>query len=387
MAQQPFTPEQLAQLIAALQQVLPAVQVQAQPQAIVQVDPTEALNEALRKIRIEGVTPLDVTDKGSTYRAWVLGVERNLYHKHRLLDIITGVFPCPPGPADDAAVTDWQIRNNAAVSILLSVMTPALRERIPPTNTAAEIWQLLRASGTSFTAESLHALLNSWVDMRYHEDEEDIGGFWAKYTGAYDELREPTDAQGRPLYALTPFMLLGHLLHALPPTWDEVARDLRALQPQDVNLDDIYRRLRAFELNNKARQEVGSASKVGGVHPGGNKPEGQNPAATGGGANKAAGQYCSYCSKGPHPAAKCYTRLRDEYVAQHPGAPVPSSSWIRSVVGAGFKSPVNWAVAIQKLGAPTPAAHQPGQPLDSLGPDYRAYLSQIGPTPASPSQD
>jgi len=96
--------------------------------------------------------------------------------------------------------------------------------------------------------------------MRY-DCEEDIGGFWARFTGAYDEApASPTDGEGNPLYAITPFMLLGHLLHALPPTWVEVTRPLRELQPAAVDLDDIYRRLRAFEMNFKARSELGTTN-------------------------------------------------------------------------------------------------------------------------------
>ena len=221
--------------------------------------------------------------------------------------------------------------------------------------------------------------------MRYNDCEEDIGGFWARFTGTYDELREPTDGEGNPLYAITPFMLLGHLLHALPPTWDEVARPLRELQPGAVNLDDIYRRLRAYEMNFKARSELGTANRVGGARnrdSSGNNPGTQaGAAAPGGGQPKPLSSPCCYCKKGPHATARCYQRLRDEHIAQHPGAPPPPFAWIRMVVNAGFSSPVDWAAAIQKVGAPFP-----GQPLDTLGPEYRTYLAHPGNTPASPPQ-
>lgn len=346
-----FTAAQLAQIIRALQQVLLALQPGAAAQVAEVEDPMEKLNEALRKVRIEGVTPLDVSDQGGAYRAWVLGIERNLFRKHRLLEVITGEFACPAGAAHDPAVTDWQVRNNAAVSILLSAMTQALRERISPTHTAAEIWALLRANGTSYTAESLHALLSNWVDMHYHEDEEDIGGFWAKFTGVYDQLREPLDAQGQHLYGITPFMLLGQLLHALPASWDEVARDLRALPPDEVNLDDIYRRLRAFEMNNKARQEMGTANRAGGVpNKSGNTPP------PGGKGGKTPEQPCSYCKRGVHAVAKCFSKIRDEYLRQYPGAPAPALVWLLGLVNAGFQSPVPWASALQHLGQPPPAA-------------------------------
>jgi len=98
-------------LSAALQQVLPAIQPQQQLVPAPAPDTMDALHEALRKIRIDGVNPLDAADQGSAYRSWVMGVERDLFQKHRLLEIIKGEFACPPGAANDPEVTDWQIRN------------------------------------------------------------------------------------------------------------------------------------------------------------------------------------------------------------------------------------------------------------------------------------
>lgn len=138
LAQQPLNPTQLAQLVAALQWVMPAIQGQPEELVIQAAHLADTLNEELRVTRIEKVTPLDVTDKGGTYCPWVLGIERNFYGKHRLLEIIKAYRA---GDPDDAAITDWQIRNNATVSILLFALTTALCERIPPTYTALEIWE------------------------------------------------------------------------------------------------------------------------------------------------------------------------------------------------------------------------------------------------------
>lgn len=78
--------------------------------------------------------------------------------------------------------------------------------------------------------------------MKYQEDTEDVKGFGDKSAAIYDELREPTDGEGSTIYAITPFMLLEHLLHVLPPSLGEVARKFRKLQLGTDILDDIYRR-------------------------------------------------------------------------------------------------------------------------------------------------
>jgi len=48
-------------------------------------------------------------------------------------------------------------------------------------------------------------------------------------------------------------MLLSVVGNALPESWEDLRKDLFRIDAADIDLEDIQRRLKAFELNNKAK--------------------------------------------------------------------------------------------------------------------------------------
>lgn len=181
----PFTPEQLQlvqQLIAQAQ-----TQVVAQAQAALQMtnqaaqaaipSPFDVLNSQLRKVKPEGITPLDVGVQGAAYRSWAVAVERALYMKHGLWEIIMGTSAAPQGLPSDPAVIEWNIKDKAATIFLMQAMTPARRERVPPTHSANQIWEQLRVSSFTYTMESLHATTSQLMHLQFDPEEEDIDAF------------------------------------------------------------------------------------------------------------------------------------------------------------------------------------------------------------------
>lgn len=140
----------------------------------VRFDPNDQLSNQLRKVKPEGITPLDVGDQGATYRACAQGVECVLYRKHGVYEIITGATPLPARQPDDPAVLEWDIWDKAAVIFLFQFMTTERREQIPLTYSAAQIWAQLRASATAYTMESLHATLSAFMDIRFDPAKEDV---------------------------------------------------------------------------------------------------------------------------------------------------------------------------------------------------------------------
>lgn len=111
------------------------------------------------------------------------------------------------------------------------------------------------------------------------------------------------DRHRNPVYGMTPTMFVSQLIGALPPTWDELALHLKNLDPYQLCFEEIHERVRAFELNIRAR-EMGSAIRAQGGHKGTPKPKGE-------------GKLCGYCGRGVHPKAKYNRKLRDDFVKHH----------------------------------------------------------------------
>jgi len=63
-------------------------------------------------------------------------------------------------------------------------MTEERKTRIPPTHTAAQIWSLLKANGTAYTMESLHATLGELMRTSYEPSEEDVEAFYMRVTAS-----------------------------------------------------------------------------------------------------------------------------------------------------------------------------------------------------------
>ena len=295
---------------------------QASPQ-----DPLAALKAQLRKIKPDGIKPLDAGDQGAAYKAWTVDVERVLFLEHGLWEIITGETPCPPGPADSFEVLEWNMKDKAAVMFLRQAMTPTRTERIPPTSHAAEVWAQLKANSSAFTIESLHATLSHLMDSKFDPEEEDVEAFWARITALYDELNEAED-EGFKIYPMTPAFLVSVLLRAIPETWGELARDLRQIRPSRIELQDLLQRMRAFELNTRA--QAGAANRVGVRN---NTP----PSTSGQQQGQPGRRMCTFCSRGFHPESICYTKIRADYIKHNPGKPSPSTAWIHSIVQKGNK--------------------------------------------------
>jgi len=114
-------------------------------------DPLAVLKAQLRKIKPDGIKPLDAGDQGAAYKAWTVDVERVLFLEHGLWEIITGETPCPAGPADSFEVLEWNMKDKAAVHVPRQAMTLARTERIPATFHAAEVWAQLKANSSAFT--------------------------------------------------------------------------------------------------------------------------------------------------------------------------------------------------------------------------------------------
>jgi len=199
----------------------------AQPAAVTAdaPDPTLALENYYRKLKseLEGSIPkLPGAAQGGIYRAWAITIQRLLRRRQGLLEVITGVDPRPAGDENDPRVVEWEIKDTAGVEILLASMTEERKTRIPPTHTAAQIWALLKANGTAYTMESLHATLGELMRISYEPSEEDAEAFYMRVTALADQLNEAENRYGTKIYEVTPAMLLSVIGNALPESWDDL---------------------------------------------------------------------------------------------------------------------------------------------------------------------
>lgn len=151
---------------------------------------------------------------------------------------------------------------------------------------------------------------------------------------------------------------MGVILGAFPESWGDVAKDLSRLKHSQLDLDDIQRRLRAFEVNTKAR--LGAANKVGAGKPSA-KPRG------------GMGHLCTHCERGVHEGAICYSKLREDYMRQYPGQPSPPTPWLWRIVRAGKRLPIQWAPVIKEFGHPS----QSGKPPKLLGHTRQAHCTYM----------
>jgi len=171
--------------------------------------------------------------------------------------------------------------------------------------------------------------------------------------------------------------------NALPESWDDLRKDLFRIDAAEIDLEDIQRRLKAFELNCKAK--AGGAFRAQGAEPRPAPEEPQEPQANRTGPAQRApsprrprGQLCPHCQRGIHPASQCFAAIRSEYLCYNPGAAPPTHDWMRVVVGRGKHLPFNWISILREFaeGAPTsrPASAAPGTPAGHLGLAYSAYM-------------
>jgi len=229
-----------------------------------------ALENYYRKLKseLEGSIPkLPVAAQGGIYRAWAITIQRLLRRRQGLLEVITGVDPRPAGDENDPRVVEWEIKDTAGVEILLASMTEERKTRIPPTHTAAQIWALLKANGTAYTMESLHATLGELMRISYEPSEEDAEAFYMRVTALADQLNEAENRYGTKIYEVTPAMLLSVIGNALPESWDDLRKDLFRIDAAEIDLEDIQRRLKAFELNCKAKGRRGIQGTRGRTSP------------------------------------------------------------------------------------------------------------------------
>jgi len=280
-------------------------------------------------------------------------------------------------------VVEWEIKDTAGVEILLASMTEERKTRIPPTHTAAQIWALLKANGTAYTMESLHATLGELMRISYEPSEEDAEAFYMRVTALADQLNEAENRYGTKIYEVTPAMLLSVIGNALPESWDDLRKDLFRIDAAEIDLEDIQRRLKAFELNCKAK--AGGAFRAQGAEPRPAPEEPQEPQANRTGPDR------ELPAQGD-PEASCAPTARGAYTppvdasqpsdpstcADNPGAAPPTHDWMRVVVGRGKHLPFNWISILREFaeGAPTsrPASAAPGTPAGHLGLAYSAYM-------------
>jgi len=117
------------------------------------------------------------------------------------------------------------VKDTAGVEILLASMTEERKARIPPTYTAAQIWSLLKANGTAYTMESLHATLGELMRTSYEPSEEDVEAFYMRVIALADQLNEAENKYGTKIYEVTPAMLLSVVGNALPESWEDLRKD------------------------------------------------------------------------------------------------------------------------------------------------------------------
>jgi len=156
--------------------------------------------------------------------------------------------------------------------------------------------------------------------------EEDAEAFYMRVTASTRPAQRGGDGYGTKIYEVTPAMLLSVIGNTLPESWDDLRKDLFRIDAAEIDLEDIQRRLKAFELGCKAKRRRGIQGTRGRTShytrgTPGTTGQQDRPCTESSQPKETQRPAVPQSQRGIHPAGRCFAAIRSESCATTRGSP------------------------------------------------------------------